>query len=413
MGEIKDVLTSVPSPSNEIYYTTGCTLLDMVLGGAPGCYGLRGGVLTGIFGVNQAGKSFLMGETIAACYHSMPKFSWKYQDIERRFRFNTKQLYGFQVIPEEDDEKRCVETIEELDGDLGAWLDATKAPAIYVTDSLDALSNDAAEDASDARKSAWKSGKEVSDEATFGTSAAKFLSQSFFKTKMSAVAKSGIALVFLSQVRENVGNKGYGPKFKRAGGTALEHWCDTTLQLRVIHKILAGADDRVVGVVVEAKTTKSSTGRPFRSCRYTLYFDYGIDDIGSNLDFVFDLRTSEGKLGVAAEEVVWSGIPKSLTNLKQFLVAHDAYDRARKTRKAEGLRGNINVDWLLDWIPGQQDLASDYQVEFGGGITASREALITMIENDPEMKAELRQRTIDKWEANEAAIATHRKGKYT
>lgn len=411
MGEIKDILKSRSAQADPppAYYPTGCLLLDMVLGGAPGCYGIRGGVLTGIFGINSAGKSFLMGEAIAASRHQHPTLSYRYQDIERRFRFNTLGLYGFQVIDPKD-YPRPVETIEELDADLASWLDDNKAPAIYVVDSLDALSNSGAEARSEARQEAWEKDKEVEVSGDFG-SAAKFLSQDFFKTKMSKVAQSGVALVFLSQVRVNLGGGNYGPKHKRTGGDALDHWCDTTLMLKVIHKIMVG--DRCVGVVVEAKTTKSSTARPFRSCRYTLYFDYGIDDIGSNLDYLFDLRGEDGKLLARANEIAWSGKPKTLTTLKDFLEAHDAFEAAKRAKKADTGKGNLSLDWLLDWIPGEQHLADAFHAEFGSGLTGSKDHLIKLIEEDPKMRAELRQRVIDKWEAEEAALATNRRKKYT
>lgn len=412
MGEIKDTLKSLGNEAlSPVYYPTGCLLLDMVLGGAPGCFGIRGGVLTGIFGVNSAGKSFLCGEAIAASKQKYPKLAWDYQDIERRFRFDTRKLYGLQIIP---DGHKTVETIEELDAHLGLWLEDNEFPAIFVTDSLDALSNEDAEESSQNRMDAYEKDKEVVVDASYGTGPAKFLSQHFFKTKMSKVSKTNAALLFLSQVRENLGKGNYGPKHKRSGGTALDHWCDTTLKLQVIHKIKSGSDDRVVGVVVEATTTKSSTGRPFRSCRYTLYFDYGIDDIGSCLDYLFDLRGDDGKIKAAANEVVWSGIPRSLETVKKFLEENDALDRVKEARKAQKLRGNLNVNWALEWIPEQQDLLPAFEERFGNGLTASKDELIALIEADPKMRQELRERTIAKWEASEAEIAVgpHRQRKY-
>lgn len=412
MGEVKDALKSGPSEDlPPVYYPTGCLLLDMVLGGAPDCFGVRGGVLTGIFGVNSAGKSFLCGELIAASKHRYPKLEWDYQDIERRFRFDTKKLYNLQIIP---DGHKTVETIEELDAHLGLWLEDHEFPAIFVTDSLDALSNEDAEESAQNRMDAYEKDKDVVVDASYGTGPAKFLSQHFFKTKMSKVSRTNAALLFLSQVRENLGKGNYGPKHKRTGGMALEHWCDTTLKLQVIHKIKTGADDRIVGVVVEATTTKSSTGRPFRSCRYTLYFDYGIDDIGSCLDYLFDLRGDDGRLLTAANEINWSGTPRTLDNVKQFLEEHDALDRVKDARRAAKLRGNLNVAWALEWIPSQQDLLQDFEDRFGGGITASKAQLVDMIEADPKLRQELRDRTIAKWEAAEAAIAVGptRRNKY-
>lgn len=48
-----------------------------------------------------------------------------------------------------------------------------------------------------------------------------------------------------------------------------------------------------VGVVVKAKTTKSKTPRPFRECFFSFLYDYGLDNIGTSIDYLFDLRTAK------------------------------------------------------------------------------------------------------------------------
>ena len=100
------------------------------------------------------------------------------------------------------------------------------------------------------------------------------------------------------------------------------------------------------------KTEKSKTKRPFRECTFLVYFDYGIDDIGTSLDFLFDLRGKDGKLVKAAEKIEWDG--------------------------------------------------KEYR----------RQALILEIENSKAYKQALDRQVIERWEELENAVASNRRPKY-
>lgn len=74
-----------------------------------------------------------------------------------------------------------------------------------------------------------------------------------------------------------------------------------------------------VGVVVKAKTTKSKTPRPFRDCFFSFLYDYGLDGIGTSVDYVFDLRTPKGELNAKAKAIDYNGNGKlDLKQLKLF-----------------------------------------------------------------------------------------------
>ena len=168
-----------------------------------------------------------------------------------------------------------------------------------------------------------------------------------------------------------------------------------------------------VGVVVKAVTTKSKTPRPFREIVYTAYFDYGIDNIGSNIDYLFDLRGDDGKLLTkAANAIAWSATAKkkSLPNLKAWLEKNGWTAECREDKKSQEGNANLSVDWIIGWATEDPERKANFDDEFGEEFT--RDELIKLCEDNPEMAKELTERVRAKWEEHEDAVATKRPAKY-
>lgn len=400
----------VPAPQSTDYYSFGCTLLDLLVGGGTGM-GVPGGYMINLVGDKSAGKTLISMEMLAANYHRWKKtgFKWNVDDAESGNTFDTRGTYGVNLVPED---ARKSNTVQEMDANVGTWLGELKKRdrGIYVVDSLDGLSDNESEAAAEAREKLLAEGKEVVDKGSYAMGTAAFLSKSFFKVRTGQLAEKNAVLVIVSQVRENLDAGLYVKKFKRSGGKAMDFYAHTCLWLSTIKKI--EKNGLAIGVVVEAKAEKSKTPRPFRSCRFSILFGYGIDEIGSNLDYLFNLRGKDGELVNAAKAIAWSGKEKSLKNLVGFLQQNGLDKAAREAKKKDDGKPQLSVEWLLDWIPQQDSLAAAYRSEFGDG-TVDRETLIQQIDNDPAMRVELKQRVIAKWEALEAAVAVQRKGKYT
>lgn len=397
----------------DIYYTTGCTLADLVIGGGMGM-GFRGGVLTGIEGMPGAGKSYLCAESVGHNANKLKGFKWLYIDKERRFRFDTTKLYGVQVCDVHEDPP---ETVQALDATVGSTVRKFKAPAMVVIDSLDAFSDDEKEKRSDARIKQLEAGKEVKDEGTYGMAAAKFYSQEFFRTKMTPLAQSGVCLLALMQMRANVGAGLFEKKVKHSGSITIDHWCDTIVSLRLLEKYwVKGTDgqERHVGSLVELSTTKSTTPRPGRSCVYPIYFDYGIDNVGANIDYLFDLRKPDGQRSLISEKannILWGGEKPTLPAMVEWLKEQGAYDRAKDDKKqTKDGKSALNNVWLMDWIASQPDLSPLFAGKFGKTLT--RAELIDAVLASPDMEKELERRVIEKWEANEALTVTNRPRKF-
>ncbi|MBR4407823.1 MAG: hypothetical protein IKT27_05870 [Clostridia bacterium] len=400
----------------------GSDLLDLLIGGDKNVYGLPFGAIIQIWGDSSAGKTFIKNEMIASTYWAMggpkAKLVWESDDSETGDTFKTERLYGVNIHPEvrkigplkfEDSE-----TVEEMDGKLTNMLNWMPEDmyGIYAVDSLDGLADKTKKEKEAKRAKQQAKGEEVKDDGDYGAQIAKFLSQDFFRNKHKALERKKLTLIIVSQTRCNFGAVGaFAPKKKTGNGDAMEFYCHTRLKLSRLAFI--EREGTKVGVVVKAVTTKSKTPRPFREIVYTAYFDYGIDNIGSNIDYLFDLRGDDGKLGKAANAIAWSANAKkkSLTNLKDWLKKMDWERDCKADLKAacDG-KSNLSVDWIIGWATEDPERKIAFDEEFGEEFT--RDELIKLCEDNPEMAKELTERVRAKWEEHEDAVATKRPAKY-
>lgn len=402
----------------------GSDLLDLLVGGDKGVYGLPFGAIIQLYGDSSTGKTFIKNEIIAATYWALKKlnipFVWESDDCETGDTFDTTRMYGFDIHPSErrigSKVVHDAETIEEMDAKLSLMIQTIPADAygIYAVDSLDGLADATKKKKEAERLKKLESGDEVVDAGDYGAQIAKFLSQDFFRNKHRPLEKAHILLVIVSQTRTNMGAGTYAPKRKTSNGDAMEFYCHTRVQLKRVSDIVKNG--KKVGVYVKATTTKSKTPRPYREVFYSAYFDYGIDNIGSNLDYLFDLRTAdEGKLKKSAEAIAWSenAKPKTLDNLKQWLNDNNYMDECKADKKASTNGSSaLSVGWVLDWVADKKDPAMMESFNNYFGEEYSRDELIKLCEDNPEMNAELTRRVREKWEALEDAVATKRPSKY-
>lgn len=412
--EIIETLTEEKAPEDEVYLSTGCTLLDLVVGGGVGM-GMPAGYILNIAGNKSSGKTQLTHELIAKGFHRHKKnFKWFYDDTERGSTFNSMDLFGVDIRPEDrkigTKKVEDSETVEEMDAKVGMFCDTMQDGEIgvYVIDSLDGLSTADKEEAADKRMGQLKSGKDVKDDGSYDTSMTKFLSQQFFKTRKDDLNKKNVLLVVLSQIRDKFNAMAFSEKYDITGGRALEFYAHTRLFLTCVRNITRG--DRIVGVVVEAKTKKSKTPRPFRSCRYIVYFDYGIDEIGSNLCYLFDLLDEKGHFKPCANMIPWNQKKEpSKENITAWLTESGRIGDCKAAKKAKDGKANLSMEFMEEWIA--ETCKEAYEEEFG--LTYTLDELIKAADENPALRKEIRKKTILKWEAEEEAARTKRPRKYS
>lgn len=382
---------------------TGCDLIDLLIGGAKGVYGIPFGYIVNLIGDKSAGKTFLKNEILAFNYYKYKnKFKWISDDGESGDTFNTEKLYGVKLASQDHHIGKVTfnnsQTVEEMCANSGIFMDSLKdgEVAIYAEDSLDGLSDAADLDGVDELENQMKLGKDVKESGSYNMGKQKFLSK-FFRTKEKDFYDKNCTLLIVSQIRDKIGAMGYGPKWTVAGGKALEFYCHTRIFLTTKKKIMNG--DRCIGAYVTAKTIKSKTARPFREVGYSVFFDRGIDNVGSNIDYLFDLRGDSGDLLSKAKALNWGGAEVNLENVTKFIEGNGLRESYNAYCDSIGKQHRINTEIATDWGSNDADVKEKWAGYFGK--TMTRDELRQLCQNSREDRLKLRDLVRAKWEAAE------------
>lgn len=258
--------------SNLVFIHSGCTLLDLVLGG-----GWALGRIANIVGDKSTGKTLLAIEAAANFAKQYPKGKNYYREAEAAFNKAYAKTLGMpdnvQYWPKK---KGPFNTVEQFHDDLKAktsYLAEHNLPGFYSLDSLDALSDE-------------KELERSVRDATYGQDKAKQMSQ-LFRRLTRAVEASQLGVIVISQIRDKIGVT-FGRKTQRAGGHAMDFYASQVIYLahiKTIYRTIKG-QKRAIGIVVKAKCDKNKIGPPFRECQFTIRFGYGVDDLQANLDWL-------------------------------------------------------------------------------------------------------------------------------
>lgn len=261
------------------FITTGCSLLDCVLGG-----GYAVGRIVNIVGDKSSGKTLLAIEACANFHIKYPESAIHYLEIESAFDKRYASSLGMPVKAVTFDEG--METVEDLFHYLMKIIADKKdtktiEPTMVILDSLDALSDAAEMD------------REI-DKGTFGATKAKQLSE-MFRRLNKQLSSSNILFIVISQIRDKM-NVMFGKKTQRTGGRALDFYASQVLWLAEIGKIqkVIRKVKRPIGVNVRAKCEKNKVGLPFRECEFPIIFGYGVDDLDASANWL----KSIGRLGL-------------------------------------------------------------------------------------------------------------------
>jgi RecA/RadA recombinase len=410
--QIRGKMMNEKKENKKVYYSTGSDLLDLTTGETQGI-GFCGGSILNIIGDECSGKSFLCCEIIASSYYNNKEFDWNYDDCESGFTFNTKKLYGFNIVPEKTKNRIRSKTVQDLHGNVRLFLKKIKEgmKAIYICDSLDGLTSKEAKERIDRKIKNFEKDRNAKEEGTYGTEKPKYLSQQFLPDIADVIEDTNTLLAIVSQTRDKIGSM-FKAKI-RAGGKALNFYSHYILWMREVCKI--EKKGRAIGVVIEIRFRKAKNDRPFRKCMLTIYFDYGIDNISSNIDYLFDLRTEkEGKLKDSAKSIQWNEEKNDITirNVITFLRNKEEwYNKYTKDNPDKDLKGKDRLSVVIKWIEQNEEIKKYFDKEFGN--TMSRNELIDWIEQDEERKKELTRRVREKWETIENLISTKRPKKYS
>lgn len=267
------------------FIPSGCAQLDCVLGG-----GWPLGRISNVVGDKSVGKTLLAIEAAHNFARLYSKGKIWYRESEAAFDTDYAEELGLPIKRVDFGPKGAGtkwNTVEDVVDDMGACMKAaakSRAPGLYIVDSLDALST-TTRLARDMRK------------GTFGGDKPKLLNEMFERFARD-LYDTNVHFMIVSQLRHNIGVT-FGEKYTRSGGKGLDFYSSQILWLRhmkILTRTIKG-NERAIGVRVHAKCKKNKIVRPFQECEFTLRFHFGVDDFGDNLAWLKDQKRLD-KLGL-------------------------------------------------------------------------------------------------------------------
>lgn len=267
--------------------STGSTMLNLAISNKLfGGYPI--GRMTNIVGDKSSGKTLLAIEAMAYAIRKLAKKGHqtivaRYTESESAFDKPYAKQLGLPVeeieFPNDtaEGEEKAIHTVEDLYKDLLAQIkrhaDGEFDSMVYIIDSFDGLTSE-------------DELKTDIDKGTYGGSKPKKMNE-LFRRLVNKLEQANITFIIVSHMKDKIGVS-FGEKKTRTGGKALDFYASVIIWLHELgkHKKGSGSRERVVGLKVRAKVKKNKVWVPFREADYNILFNYGIDDVGSMLDFL-------------------------------------------------------------------------------------------------------------------------------
>ena len=295
--------------SDHLFIPTGSTLLNLALSDrADGGYCL--GTMVNVIGDKSSGKTFLCLSTMAEAAHDdrFSGYEGRFDDAEAANRFDMVKLFGQKTADwvkpaiEDNEETNHSRTIQEFQI-VSRKLLRRGTPLIYVLDSFDAISSDAEIAYADKAEEAYESGKEI--KGTYAMDKAK-LASSCLRLINGEIEHSKSLFILISQTRDNIDPMSFTSR-TRAGGKALYFYCATEMWIAIEKRLTVVVNDkpRVVGVQSKIKITKNKYNGKEREISLPIFYDIGVDDVGSCVDFLIAEKwwTKSGSGVIDAKEL--------------------------------------------------------------------------------------------------------------
>ena len=281
---------------------TGSTLLNLAC-----TDNFRGGFCPGkvvtLPGGSQSGKTLLTLTMMAEVCQSKKFKTYQliYDDVEAALEFDIAEIFGNTLAKRMTSPPNgASDTIQDLQANI-LTVAKTNKSFIYILDSFDALSSD--EEVKKAYKEALAkaiSSDEVKAIAgSYKTEKAKIAGQILRLIKKN-LKKTGSTLIIVQQTRQKIGLS-YGKRETTSGGNAPYFYSTHQAWLTKIESLKKRG--RKIGSRVKAEVLKNKITGKIRTIEFDVYDDYGVDDIGSCIDFlVLEKYWEKEKLTIKAGE---------------------------------------------------------------------------------------------------------------
>jgi len=275
--ESKTDLDFKPNEGNfDLTVSTGSTLLDLAISGKKvRGGGVPGGILVEIFGPSGAGKTGVLSELCGSA--QLRGGEVRFADPEARLDQAYSQIYG--VIVQEDffDYSRP-DTVEEIFSLIETWKPKNpKVLNLFAGDSIAALSTEL----------------EMGEGDKMGMKRAKDISAGLRKN-CRLIANNNWVIAFTNQIRQGTDGRNVTP-----GGLGLPFYASLRIQItpqfqgsKIEKEITLESGvkvKQVIGIKSTCTIAKSSIDEPYRTAPISIIFNYGLDDVRSNLQYFKDM----------------------------------------------------------------------------------------------------------------------------
>jgi RecA/RadA recombinase len=302
---LKPVERKKPLDYNRVV-STGSTLLDLAISGTRRHGGgIPMGIIVEAFGPSSSGKTALLVETATNAQNKGGKV--RFRDPEARLDQEYAQIYGLSLGSGKFDYDRP-DTVKQLFKDIEDWKIDPKVMNVFCADSLAALSTEG----------------EMKKEDKMGMKRAKDFSEGLRKT-CRLISGNDRLIMFTNQIRENADAGPFGQKYTTPGGMSLPFYASLRLQvtpamkskivkkINLSGKIIEDGDDeddeknkanevkKIIGIRSRIYIFKSSVDAPFRDAEINIIFNYGIDDIRGNLEYIKKMKQDNNYMAVNKE----------------------------------------------------------------------------------------------------------------
>lgn len=282
------------------FVSTGSTLLNLALTNSLE-NGYPIGKIVNLVGDKQIGKSLLCLEAMMFAYYKLRKnydIKLIYNDAEAALNYNSATTIG---VPLNDIEFRQSPTIEHWYNDLKQEIESSDKYdlVIYVMDSLDSISSE-------------EELEQDFNQKSFNMTKQKKLSELFRKLTQK-IDNKNVLLIVVSQIRDAIGVT-FGETKRRSGGKALDFYSSQIIWLYNKGQIKNGKI--AVGIEVKSKVKKNRIWKPFSEIEFNILFEYGIDDLGSMVDF---LKENKVCVSDGGSRFYWEGKNYSREDFIQFV----------------------------------------------------------------------------------------------
>lgn len=261
------------------FVSTGCALLDLAISNRVHG-GIAFGRITYLTGLEASGKSLIAAHImanvqkmggVAVLIDSETAVNWEFFDA---VGVNTKKDFVYAYLNTIEDMFAATENIIET-----VRKSSKEKPVVIVLDSI-AGATTKKEKADDYERTGYATDKSL------------LLGQAMRKITQT-IGTQKIALVVTNQLRQKMNAMPFQDPWTTPGGKAVDFHSSVRIRLQQTGTITT-KDKEAIGVKVKAKITKNRLGPPLRTVDFEIFFDRGIDDVGSWLSFLREKGIVEG-----------------------------------------------------------------------------------------------------------------------